>query len=134
MILSGLGKYKDAALLLTRVGLGVMFILHGYPKMIGGIPMWEKLGSNMSHLGINFYPVAWGFLAAFAEFIGGMLLILGLAFRPVCLLLIFTMIVAVLHHIKGGHKLMEASHAIEAGIMFLGLLFLGPGKYSMDKK
>ncbi|RZK26274.1 MAG: DoxX family protein, partial [Flavobacterium sp.] len=29
---------------------------------------------------------------------------------------------------------MGASHAIELGIVFFSLIFIGPGKYSVDKK
>ena len=81
-------------------------------------------------------------MAAFAEFGGGILLVLGLLFRPACFLMVFTMFVAASVHwldaaeagegLKG--KLMESSHAIEAGFVFLSLLFTGPGKYSVDSK
>ncbi len=134
MILSGLAKYKNTALLLVRIGLGIMFIMHGYPKIAGGVPKWEALGASMSYIGIDFFPVFWGLMAAVAEFFGGAFLILGFAFRPVCVMLIITMIVATLTHLGRGESLMDSSHSIEDGIMFLGLLFLGPGKYSVDKK
>jgi putative oxidoreductase len=29
--------------------------------------------------------------------------------------------------------LVAASHAIEVGIVFLSLIFIGPGKYSVDR-
>ncbi len=134
MIFSGLIKYKNTALLLIRIGIGIMFVLHGYPKIIGGVEKWESLGENMKYVGIEFMPVLWGFLAAFAEFVGGIFLILGFAFRPACLFLLITMIVAAIMHIQEGDGIMGASHAIEDGVIFLGLLFLGPGKYSIDKK
>lgn len=134
MILSGLGNYKHTGLFILRLGIGIMFMLHGYPKLTGGPEMWEKLGSASSHVGINFYPVFWGFMAAAAEFFGGALMILGFAFRPACIFLFFTMLVAAVTHISKGDGIMGASHAIELGIVFLGLLILGPGKYSIDKK
>ena len=33
MVFSFLDKYRDAGLLILRVGIGVMFVLHGYPKL-----------------------------------------------------------------------------------------------------
>ena len=36
-IFQTLGKYKDFGLLIMRVGLGVMMIVHGFPKMMGGV-------------------------------------------------------------------------------------------------
>ncbi len=134
MILSSLGNYKNTALLLMRIGLGIMYILHGYPKIIGGVSRWESLGNNMAYLGIDFFPVAWGLLAALSEFAGAILLILGVAFRPACFFLLCTMTIASLSHIYKGQGIMEAAHAIKMGVVFLGLMFIGPGKYSIDKK
>lgn len=132
-LFGSLGNYKNFGLLIIRIGLGIMFIYHGYPKLIGGVKTWEGLGSATQYIGIHFLPVIWGLLAALVETIGGFLLIIGLAFRPVCLLLIINMVVAALLclHQEG---LMGASHAIEDAVMFAGLLFIGPGKYSADKK
>jgi putative oxidoreductase len=132
-ILSGFSKYSNFGLLLMRLGLGVMMVLHGYPKLIGGPDKWAKIGGAMGNLGVHAYPTFWGFMAAATESLGGVLLILGLAFRPACLLLLFTMVVAAISHFYRGDDIMGASHAIELGFAFLGLLFVGPGKYSVDK-
>lgn len=133
-ILSNLGKYRNTGLLILRVGIGLMFILHGYPKLFAGPERWEAVGGAMRHVGVDFFPAAWGFLAGVAETFGGFLLIVGLAFRPVCLALAFTMVIAATRHIAVGDGISGASHAIEAGILFLSLIFIGPGKYSVDKK
>lgn len=132
-ILSKLGNYKSTGLLLMRLGVGAMMILHGYPKLLGGPEKWTKLGGNMKHFGINVYPEIWGFMASVAEGVGGLLLILGFLFRPSAFLLLCTMIVAAVTHLKGGDTLKDASHAIELGFVFLGMFILGPGKYSIDK-
>lgn len=135
MIFKSLSQYQDAGLLIIRLGLGIMFILHGQPKLFGGVEAWESLGAKgMGALGVNVAPAFWGFMAGFAEFAGGILLILGFFFRPACLLLLFTMIVAATTHLVGGDGIKVASHAIEAGVVFLGLFFIGPGKYSLDSK
>jgi len=131
--LSSLSKFKNSGLLLIRVGLGIMFIMHGYPKLFGGPEFWKNVGQAMQHVGITFLPMAWGFLAAIAETIGGFLLLIGLLFRPAALALAFTMLIASLHHLNAGDGLMGSSHAIEVGVVFLGLAFLGPGKYSVDR-
>jgi putative oxidoreductase len=128
------GKYRDFGLLILRVGIGAMFVSHGLPKMLGGPEMWKKVGGAMTYVGIDFVPVAWGFMAAFAETIGGACLVLGLFFRIACLFLLATMSVAATMHLGKGEGLKAASHAIEAGILFFSLLFTGPGKYSIDKK
>jgi len=133
-IFDNLGKYRNTGLLLMRIGIGIMFIVHGFPKLAGGPAGWEQLGGSMKVVGVSFFPIFWGFMAAVAETFGGFLLIVGLFFRPACISLVFTMIIAALVHFGKGDGLGGASHAIELGIVFLGLIFIGPGKYSVDKK
>jgi putative oxidoreductase len=133
-LFGNLGNYKNTGLLITRVGLGIMFIYHGYPKLMGGPDSWVHIGESMKYVGIRFWPVLWGLLAAATECFGGFLLIIGLAFRPVCILMLVTLIVAALMHLRTGGGLGDASHAIEDAVVFAGLLFVGPGKYSVDKK
>ncbi len=133
MTLSFLGKYREGALLFLRVGLGVMFIIHGLPKIMGGPGQWEKLGHAMAFLGMKSFPTFWGFMAAFSECFGGILLILGLFFRPASLLLMVTMIVAAVMLVKTGRGFVEYSRPMEMAMVFAALALIGPGKYSIDK-
>ncbi|MCY1514449.1 hypothetical protein D9M68_489900 [compost metagenome] len=134
-ILESLGKYRNTGLLILRLGIGFMMIIHGFPKLSGGIVMWTKIGASMKLIGIDFLPVVWGFMAAVTEAIGGLFLMLGLFFRPVNAALAFTMAMAATVHLSDPKQgVMDASHAIELGIVFFALLFVGPGKYSIDKK
>jgi len=133
-IFNNLGKYRDIGLLIIRLGLGAMFIYHGLPKLTGGIKTWEEVGSATKYVGIHFWPVLWGLLAACVETFGGFLLIIGLGFRAVCLLLLINMIVAALFLFGQGADIGKAAEAIEDGVVFAGLLFVGPGKYSVDKR
>lgn len=117
-----------------RVGLGIMYITHGYPKLLGGTAMWEGVGGAMGYISITSFPVVWGFLASVVETVGGLFLIMGLFFRPTTILLMFVMLVASLSHFGAGEGLAGASHAIKMALVFLGLSFVGPGKYSIDKR
>jgi putative oxidoreductase len=131
---SGLGNYKNFGLLIIRVGLGVMFIFHGYSKLGGGIKEWHELGTATKYVGIHFWPTVWGLLSAATETFGGFLLIIGLVFRPVCLALLINLIVAAAMHFGKGDGLEGAAHAIEDAVVFAGLFFVGPGSNSVDKK
>ncbi len=111
-----------------------MLMLHGYPKLLGGPEKWEAIGGAMKYVGIDFLPAVWGLLAGATETFGGFLILLGLAFRPVCLLLTFTMAIATSMHLNNNEGIMGASQAIEMGVVFLGLAFIGPGTFSVDKK
>lgn len=133
-LFKSLHNKKDEGLLLLRVGLGICFMIHGYPKITGGLEGWEGLGGSMQVFGITAMPVVWGFLGAASEFIGGALLVLGLFTRISTLSLIFTMVVAASVHLSKNEGFSGASHAIELGIVCLSLFIIGPGKYSIDKK
>ena len=128
-----LGAYKNVGLLIMRLGLGVCFILHGYPKIASGPGTWEKLGGAMATVGVSFAPAFWGFMAALTESAGGILLCLGFYFRPAVLFLAITMLVALNMHVAGGDPFRTYSHALELAIVFLGLLFVGPGRFSIDR-
>lgn len=134
MILRSLDKYRDLGLLILRIGIGIMFMGHGLPKLLAGPEKWTMLGQAMNALGIGFAPATWGFMAAAAEFFGGLLLVLGFFTRPACFFLLCTMVVASYMHISKGDSFVRYSHAVESGILFLSLFFIGPGRYSLDDK
>jgi len=124
----------DAGLLVLRIGIGLMFLVHGYPKLAGGPEKWAGVGRAMETLGIGFAPAMWGFFAALSEFLGGLCLIGGLAVRYAASLMLFTMFVASTKHLAAGDGLLGASHAIEAGIVFLSLVVMGGGRHSLDAR
>ncbi len=128
------GVYRNVGLLIIRIGLGIMFILHGYPKMFGGPDTWVEVGSAMQFLGINFAPMFFGFMAGVTEFFGGIFLLCGLFFTPSVIFLFIVMVVATIKHIGAGDGFVSYSHSIEIAIVMAGLLFIGPGKYSLDRK
>jgi putative oxidoreductase len=125
---------RDIGLLIIRLGLGVMFIFHGFPKITGGPEKWEKLGNAMGVIGIQFWPTLWGFLASVAEFAGGFFLMIGMFHTTFCFLIFFTMAVATLRHYYAGDGFRGYAHALELAFVFLGLIFTGPGKYSVGAK
>lgn len=137
MLFHKLDRLRDFGLLILRVGIGVAFVFHGYPKLLAGQTMWSQLGQALTSFGLELPPTVltvMGFLAALTETGGGALLVLGLLTRPACLALLGTMVVATVMHIRKGDDFKVYSHALEAGILFLSLIFIGPGAYSWDAK
>ncbi len=132
MMFPQLDRYRDHGLLLLRVGIGISFMLHGFPKLQGGPELWTGLGSALGALGIHFAPTFMGFMAASAEFFGGLFLALGLFTRPAVFFMLNTMIVAMAMHLSKGDSFMMYSHALEAGILFLSMILIGPGRFSLD--
>ena len=127
-------KSLNAGLLLLRVGIGLMFMYHGWPKISGGPEFWAKVGGAMAVVHAPGSPVFWGFLAACSEFVGGLCLILGVLVRPAALFMAVTMAIATTMHLTKGDGLGVASHALEDGIVFLSLLVMGPGHYRIGAK
>jgi putative oxidoreductase len=122
VILTSLTKFRDWGLLFLRVALGAFYLYdHGWAKLAG------------RYVGIHFAPVFWGLMAALSETLGCVLVILGFLFRPACLLLFITLFVASAMHLGRGQGWHAASEAVELDILFFSLLFIGPGKYSLDK-
>jgi putative oxidoreductase len=117
----------NAGYLLFRVFIGAMFITHGYGKVFGGLAGFTGFVGKM---GIPLFTVL-APVAAYVEFAGGILLILGLFTRITAFLIVCDMAVAVLVAHAGA-----PFHVKELALVFLAanLLFLlkGAGKYSLD--
>ena len=127
-----LAKYADFGLLLLRVSVGILFILYTAPSLIGGPSAWAHFGAGARNWGIHSHFQLWGFLVALLGCIGGALVIFGLFFRPAVLVLL---VLAIGHAIgvKHGSGFRTALPSIEMCFVLAGILFVGPGKYSVDK-
>ncbi len=131
MIRIAFERYRDLGLLIARLGLGLGFFwFHGLPKLRGGREAWEGTGGAMSRFGIDFAPEWWGFAAAVAEGVGGLLIAAGFLFRPACLAVLFVMIVAATGHFATGRG--TPAHAFKNAWVLAGLFLIGPGRYSVD--
>ncbi len=133
MIKKFLNKYSDAGILFLRIGIGFAFIfVHGWGKIMGGPELWGKIGGSMANMGITFAPVFWGFMASISEFGGGILILLGLFTRPASAFMAFTMLVAFMQHTSKLDPWNRAIYPMEMFAVFMALLFIGAGKYSID--
>lgn len=128
-----LGKYRETGLLLFRASIGLIIIILIAPVLWNGESSWEHFGAAMRHLDFHSHYKFWGFVGALLGCAGGVLMILGLFFRVgVLLALVVTVVhlVAVWDNTGDFHARMPA---LEMAILLLALLFIGPGKYSVDK-
>lgn len=125
----------DIGLLILRVIIGGIFIVHGVMKFMAGEDALEGVGSAMELIGIDFMPMVWGALAAAVEILGGVALIVGFGTRIASALLLFVMIIATVVKIDAGADFGPGiSHPLKMCGVFLALIFLGAGQYSIDKK
>ncbi len=132
--LASLVNRPDVGLLIIRIVVGVVFVAAGVPKFAGGADMLKEVGAAMSTFGVTFAPLFWGVLAATAELFGGMLLIIGLGARTAAFFLFGTMVVAVVYLLSSGADLLQdAAYPIVLGVVSLGLVFTGPGRFAVKK-
>lgn len=137
-----LPEWKDEALLILRLVLGVIFLMHGSQKVLGlfgGQGLQATVQTFQTHLGI---PPLFGYLASFTEFFGGIALIAGFLTRLAALGIGITMIVAALKvHLVNGFFLnwfcqTGKGHGIEYNLALLAaalaLLLTGGGRYSLE--
>lgn len=122
--------------LLTRLLVGYAFYLTGKGKV--GNP--EGITQFFSGLGIPF-PAANAWFVSHLEYFGGMLLMIGLATRPIAALLGATMAVALLTADRAdflnawageGEKGLVDLTPVAYGTFLAWLLFYGPGLLSID--
>jgi putative oxidoreductase len=130
---------KDFGLLLIRLIIGLLMAFYGYEKLthfneMAASEFWMK---NVSFLGFS-SKIALG-LTVFAELICSVLLILGLFTRISLFFLAFCMawiflVVFPMSILSKGDNGYEFNHAFTYFVIYLGLLFTGPGNYSLDAK
>ena len=123
---------KDLGLVVLRLGIGVIFAIHGWSKLVGGFPVWENLGKVLELFGIQFYPVAWGFLAAAIEFFGGIMIAIGFYTRVAALFLSLVMIAATSLLASKVSPFSSLAHPLSMLVVFVSLCITGSGGLSVD--
>jgi len=128
-----LSKYRETGLLLFRASLGLIFIILIAPILWSGQGSWEHFGSAMGYLDFHSHYEFWGLVGAMAGCAGGALMILGLFFR---IGVLFALVVTLVHLVAVWHsrgEFLVRLPAFEMSILLISLLFIGPGRYSVDK-
>jgi putative oxidoreductase len=113
----------DAGLAVFRI---VAFLLLAFLHGHGKVPPQAGFVGMVGGLGFP-APMLFAWLAAIAEFGGGLLLVIGLLSRPAALLLVvhFMFVILIAH---GGDRELP----ILFGTTALMFLLTGPGRYSVD--
>lgn len=122
------GVDLNAASLLLRLGLGAVFVIHGYPKLKS---RGNGAGQWLQSMGI---PSGFGLFAGVVEFFGGIALLLGLL-TPVVAVLFAAWIVALiwLNVVKVRKKFVGGYEFDVLLLIFvLALIAVGGGFYSLD--
>lgn len=134
---------SDLAALLLRAIAGLIFLPHGWSKIAGD----GGAGAFASDIAAGYHiPVFLGYVAAYAEFAGALLLIVGLFTRLDAFLLAATMFVATFivqlpdalaEAPAGGNRLFLALRGIELPLSLfaicIALMLMGGGAFALDR-
>jgi putative oxidoreductase len=129
-MLSFLDRLQPLALFALRVGLGAIMIAHGKEKVFGGM---AKHIAFLHSIGVP-APTLMGYLSAGAEFIGGILLVVGLFTRFAAFATLVDMLVAIFKvHLKNGFTGQgNYQFPLALAVIAFALIFYGAGEISLD--
>ncbi len=123
-----LDRLQPLALLVMRLALGVVMTVHGYHKVFGGLHHHVQFVSSLGLPGWTAY------LSAFAEFFGGLLVLIGLFTRVAAFAIFIDMAVAIakvhIHNGLLGPTGYEFPMALAA--LSFALIFFGSGPIAFD--
>jgi putative oxidoreductase len=123
-----LDRLQPLALLVMRLALGAVMVGHGYHKVFGGLHHHAQV---VASLGL---PAWTAYLSSFTEFIGGLLVLLGLFTRVAACGICINMSVAIakVHFHNGlmGNGGYEFPLALAA--LAFALIFFGAGPIAFD--
>jgi putative oxidoreductase len=123
--------FAPTAVAILRIGAGLLFMQHGLQKLFG------LLGGFGGTPGATAPLMSLMGLAGVLEFVGGLLLVVGLFVRPVALILAMEMIVAYVqaHLPNGGFPVQNGGElALLYAFVFFFLAARGAGPISVDAR
>ena len=122
------GSARDIGLLALRIGVGSIFIMHGYGKLFGGAPGMDMFTGMIGGLGFPL-PALFAYAAALTEFVGGIAILLGLFTSVAAALGAIVMLVAMFLVKKFAFPASDVDLVLLTSLIALGCL--GAGRYSL---
>jgi putative oxidoreductase len=123
-----LDRLQPLALLVMRLALGAVMVVYGYHKVFGGL---HHHADFVASLGL---PRWSAYLSSFAEFLGGLLILLGLFTRVAAVAICIDLSVAIakvhFHNGLTGNGGYEFPLALAA--LAFALIFFGGGPIAFD--
>ena len=118
------------AVLPLRIIIGIIFIYHGYPKLFKDFKGTKKFVKSIGFIPANF----WAFMLAFAEFFGGVAILLGVFTRIAAILIFIVMCVASYFNIFKWKKPFGGGYEFDLMLLagLITIFLLGAGNLSID--
>ena len=126
-------RKNSFGVLIIRLGLAAMLLAHSLPKLIGGASAWKGVGEMISFVDLGVPATIVGCIILLLETLGAVSLLFGYLFRIACIVLFFLFGLYFFNYLSFGYKTLMV-WAIGLAAVFLGLIYMGPGRYAIAVK
>lgn len=123
-----LDRLQPLALLVMRLALGAVMLVHGYHKVFGGLHHHAQV---VASLGL---PAWTSYLSSFTEFLGGLLILIGLLTRFAAFAICIDLSVAIwkVHFHNGLLGTGGYEFPLALATLAFALIFFGSGPIALD--
>ena len=126
-------RQSNFGLLIMRLGLAAVLLIHALPKLFAGSHSWQSVGTTLGFINVGLPVAVLGLIMLLLETLGAVSFMFGYFFRIACIILFIIFGLYFFNYFSIGYQtLMLWSIGIAA--VFLGLFFIGPGRYALTLK
>jgi putative oxidoreductase len=123
-----LDRLQPLALFVMRLTLGIIMLVHGSHKVFGGLHHHAQFVASLG------FPAWLGYVSAFTEFLGGLLILAGLFTRVAAFAICIDMVVAIwkVHWHNGLSGNGGFEFPLSLATLAFALIFFGAGSIALD--
>lgn len=126
-----LDRLQPIALFVMRLALGVIMLVAGYHKVFGGLHHHAQMVANLG------FPAWLGYVSAFTEFLGGILILAGLFTRAAAFAIAVDLFVAIWkvhwhNGLIGSPDHPGFNYPLSLAALAFALIFFGGGPIAID--
>ncbi len=126
-------RQSNSGLLIMRLGLAAVLLIHSLPKLFAGFHSWQSVGTTLGFINVGLPTEVLGFSMLLLEALGAVSLMFGYIFRIACIILFIIFGLYCFNYFSIGYRTLMLWSAGLAAVFF-GLIYVGPGRYTIAVK
>ena len=126
-------RQSNSGLLIIRLGLAAVLLIHSLPKLFAGLHSWQSVGTTLGFINVGLPTEVLGFSMLLLETLGAVSLMFGYIFRSACIILFIIFGLYCFNYFSIGYRTLMLWSAGLAAVFF-GLIYVGPGRYTIAVK
>ena len=126
-------RKTNFGLLVMRLGLAAVLLIHSLPKLFASTQKWQAVGTTLSFINVGVPATILGFVLLLLEALGAVSLVFGYLFRIACTILFILFGLYFFNYFSIGYQTLML-WSIGIAFVFLGMTYIGPGKYAIAVK